>query len=177
LTQRNAQLGIARESAQQIRAGPGPETARVQRRGVRVRDAAVERSAWIALAHTVLRGHSVDVLRVRHLLHPECVPGIPLQRLTAEWTPGRIALSYFVAVVLILAGICLLTNKHTRMAATSLGLTILLAVFWIYLPMLLAAPRDLVALNFFFDTLMFCGAVLLLADAMPTNAVVTAVVG
>jgi uncharacterized membrane protein len=110
---------------------------------------------------------------VQHLLHPEYVPGIPLQRLTAEWIPGRIPLSCVVGVALMLAGICLLTNKNTRMAATSLGLTILLAVFWIYLPMLLAAPRDLVALNFFFDTLMFCGAVLLLADAMPTKAAVT----
>ena len=82
-------------------------------------------------------------------------------------------MSCFVGVALMLAGICLLTNKNTRIAATSLGVTILLAVFWIYLPMLLAAPRDLVALNFFFDTLMFCGAVLLLADAMPTKAAVT----
>jgi uncharacterized membrane protein len=110
---------------------------------------------------------------VQHLLHPEYVPVVPLQRLTAEWVPGRIPLSYVVGVVLILAGICLLTNKNTRMAATSLGLAILLAVCWIYLPMLVAAPRDLVALNFFFDTLMFCGAVLLLADAMPTTAAVT----
>jgi uncharacterized membrane protein len=110
---------------------------------------------------------------VQHLLHPEYVPGIPLQRLTAEWIPGRIPLSYVVGVVLMLAGICLLTNKSTRMAATALGLAILLTMFWIYLPMLLAAPRDLVALNFFFDTLMFCGAVLLLADAMPTKAAVT----
>ena len=78
---------------------------------------------------------------VQHLLHPDNVPGIPLQRLTAEWIPGRIPLSYLVGVVLMLAGICLLTNKNTRMAATSLGLTILLAVFWIYLPMLRSAPR------------------------------------
>ena len=103
---------------------------------------------------------------VEHLLHPEYVPGIPLQRLTPEWIPGRIVLSYFVGVILILAGVCLLTNKNTRMAATSLGLTILLTMFWIYLPMLLAAPKDVVALNFFFDTLLFCGAILLLANAM-----------
>ncbi len=103
---------------------------------------------------------------VEHLLHPAYVPGIPLQRLAPDWIPGRIVLSYFVGVILILAGVCLLTNKNTRMAATSLGLTILLTVFWIYLPMLLAAPRDVVALNFFFDTLLFCGAILLLANAM-----------
>jgi uncharacterized membrane protein YphA (DoxX/SURF4 family) len=103
---------------------------------------------------------------VEHLLHPEYVPGIPLQKLTPDWIAGRILLSYFVGVILILAGVCLLVNRKARMAATALGLTILLTVLWIYLPMLLAAPKDVVALNFFFDTLLFCGAILLLANAI-----------
>jgi uncharacterized membrane protein YphA (DoxX/SURF4 family) len=102
---------------------------------------------------------------VEHLLHPEYVPGVPLQKLTPDWIPARIFLSYFVGVILILAGVCLLVNKKTRRAATVLGLTILLTMLWIYLPMLLAAPKDIVALNFFFDTLLFCGAILLLANA------------
>jgi len=103
---------------------------------------------------------------VQHLLHPDYVPGVPLQKLTPEWIPGRTLLSYFVGVVLILAGVCLLVNKKTRLAAISLGLTILLTVLWIYLPMLIAAPTDIVALNFFFDTLLFGGAILLLATQM-----------
>jgi uncharacterized membrane protein YphA (DoxX/SURF4 family) len=109
---------------------------------------------------------------VEHLLHPTYVPGIPLQKLTPDWIPGRIFLSYFVGVILILAGVCLLVNKKTRMAATFLGLTILLTVLWIYLPMLLAAPTDVVALNFFFDTLLFCGAILLLANAIEKETAV-----
>src|SRR6185295_5884551 len=103
---------------------------------------------------------------VEHLLHPAYVPGVPLQKLTPDWIPGRVFLSYFVGVILILAGVCLLLNKKTRMAATSLGLTILLTVLWIYLPMLVAAPTDVGALNFFFDTLLFSGAILLLANAL-----------
>jgi uncharacterized membrane protein YphA (DoxX/SURF4 family) len=106
---------------------------------------------------------------VEHLLHPEYVPGIPLQKLTPDWIPGRILLSYFVGVILIVAGVCLLVNKKARLAATVLGLTILLTVLWIYLPMLLAAPRDVVALNFFFDTLLFSGAILLLANSTNKN--------
>jgi len=102
---------------------------------------------------------------VEHLLHAAYVPGIPLNKLTPQWIPGRIFLSYFVGVVLIVAGVCLLMNKKSRMAATALGLTILLTVLWIYLPMLIAAPKDLVALNFFFDTMLFCGSILLLANS------------
>jgi uncharacterized membrane protein len=110
---------------------------------------------------------------VMHLLHPEYVPGVPLQKLTPEWIPGRILLSYFVGVILILAGLCLLVNKKSRTAATALGLTILLTVLWIYLPMLLAAPTDVVALNFFFDTLLFCGAILLLANSLDKEPAAT----
>ena len=62
--------------------------------------------------------------------------------------------------------VSLLVNKKARTAATTLGLTILLTMLWIYLPMLLATPTDVVALNFFFDTLLFCGAILLLANSI-----------
>lgn len=73
-------------------------------------------------------------------------------------------------MILILAGACLLLNKKARPAVTALGLTILLTMFWIYLPMLVAAPTDIVALNFFFDTLLFCGTILLLANSIDKEA-------
>jgi uncharacterized membrane protein len=102
---------------------------------------------------------------VEHLLHPEFAPGVPLPKLSPEWIHGRIVASELIGVALIVAGVCLVINKKTRLAATGLGLTILVAVLWIYTPMLLAAPTDQVAINFFFDTLLFCGAILLLAKA------------
>lgn len=107
---------------------------------------------------------------VEHFLHPEFAPGVPLQLRTPAWIHGRILLSYLLGAVLISGGACLLVNKKTRIAATSLGLAVLLAVVWVYLPIVLHAPTDLVALNYFFDTLFFCGAVLLLANAMPNQA-------
>ena len=129
-------------------------------------------AAWVAFPRFFIGIPSI-FYGVEHFLHPEYVPAIPLQKLTPDWIPGRIFLSYFVGVILILGGVCLLVNKKTRMAATLLGLTILLTVLWIYLPMLLAAPTDVVALNFFFDTLLFCGAILLLANAMEKETAVS----
>jgi uncharacterized membrane protein len=133
-------------------------------------------TAWLSGALAAIPRFFVGIpslfYGVEHLLHPAYVPGIPLQKLTPDWIPGRIFLSYFVGVILILAGVCLLVNKKTRMAATFLGLTILLTVLWICLPMLLAAPTDVVALNFFFDTLLFCGAILLLANAVDKETAV-----
>ena len=126
-------------------------------------------AAWVAVPRFFVGIPSL-FYGVEHLLHPANVPGVPLRKVTPEWIPGRIFLSYFVGVILILAGACLLVNKKTRLAATSLGITILLTVLWIYLPMLVAAPTDVVALNYFFDTLFFSGTILLLANAMEREA-------
>jgi len=47
-----------------------------------------------------------------------------------------------------------------------LGIMILLLVLFVYLPILVASPTDLVSLNYFADTLLFSGAVLVLANAL-----------
>jgi uncharacterized membrane protein YphA (DoxX/SURF4 family) len=122
-------------------------------------------TAWIAFPRVFI-GIAAVFYGVQELLHSANVPGIPLAKLTPVWIPGRIFLSYFVGVVLIVAGVCLVVNKKARMAATYLSLTILLTMFWIYLPILLAAPKEVEALNYFFDTLLFCGTILLLANAL-----------
>jgi hypothetical protein len=53
------------------------------------------------------------------------------------------------------------------MAATCLGIMILLLVLFVYLPILVASPTDLESLNYFFDTLLFSGAALVLGNALP----------
>ena len=61
-------------------------------------------------------------------------------------------------------------NKKTRLGTIALGLTILLTVLWIYLPMLLASPTDVVALNFFTHC-FFCGTILLVANLVATKKI------
>ena len=102
---------------------------------------------------------------VEHFLHPTFATGVPLEKIMPEWIPGRLFWAYIAGAVLIASGACLVANKKTRQAATYLGLMILLLVLFEYLPMLLASPEDIVSLNYFFDTLFFSGAVLVLADA------------
>jgi hypothetical protein len=46
-----------------------------------------------------------------------------------------------------------------------LGVMILLLVLFVYFPVLVASPTDIVSLNYFVDTLLFSGAALVLADA------------
>jgi hypothetical protein len=48
----------------------------------------------------------------------------------------------------------------------------MLTVLGVYLPMLLRAPTDIVALNYFFDTMLFGGTILLLANALDDNPII-----
>lgn len=128
-------------------------------------------TAWAALPRIFI-GVASLFYGVEELLHPTHVPGIPLEKLTPTWIPGNLFVSYFVGVALVLGGICLLANKRARLAATCLGLAILLSMVWVYLPILVAAPKSVEALNYFFDTLLFCGALLLLANSLEKEVAV-----
>jgi uncharacterized membrane protein YphA (DoxX/SURF4 family) len=108
---------------------------------------------------------------VEQILHPGSVPGVPLERLTPAWIPGHIVWAYVGGVVSLFAGVLLIANRKTRLAATCLGVMVLVLVIFVYLPILGATPGDIGnGLNYFVDTLAFSGAALLLADAMPREA-------
>jgi uncharacterized membrane protein len=101
------------------------------------------------------------------ILHGNYVPGIPLNRVTPEWVYGHAIWTYLAAVVYAVAGSLLLVGKKTRAAATWLGLTVLFVELVVYVPIGVVERASLVGFNFAADTLMFCGALLLLAGAMP----------
>jgi len=103
--------------------------------------------------------------------HGNYVPGIPLNRLTPEYVPGHAIWTYVAAAVYAAAGVMLVAGKKTRAAATWLGLTVLVVELVVYVPIGVVDRASLATgLNYVFDTLMFCGAVLLLAGAMPREA-------
>jgi uncharacterized membrane protein YphA (DoxX/SURF4 family) len=104
-------------------------------------------------------------------VHPRHVPGVPLDRVTPEWIHGHVFWTYVAAVVYAVAGVLLLLGKKTRPAATWAGLSVLLIELAVYVPIGIVDRASLDnGLNYVFDTLMFCGAVLLLAGAMPREA-------
>jgi uncharacterized membrane protein YphA (DoxX/SURF4 family) len=104
-------------------------------------------------------------------LHADHVPGLPLDRLTPAWIPAHTLWTYLNAVAYAAAGIPLLLNKKSRAAAMWIGLTVLFVMVVVYLPIAVVDRASLDnGLNYFFDTLMFCGTVLLLADGMPREA-------
>ena len=106
---------------------------------------------------------------VQHFLHPLGLPGVPLQKQMPTWIPARAFIDYLTGAFLIVAGICFLLNRKTRMAATYLGAWIVLLVVVIYGPVLFGALADpstdvkVEGLNYFADTLLFGGVILSLA--------------
>ncbi len=101
-------------------------------------------------------------------LHPDRVPGVPLEPLTPQWIFGHAIWTYVAAVAYGVTGILLLVKKKTRAAATWCGLSVLLVELVVYVPIgIVERARLDRGLNYVFDTLMFCGTVLLLAGAMP----------
>lgn len=105
---------------------------------------------------------------VEQFLHGEYVPAVPLQRLTPTWVLGHAVWTYLAAVMYAVTGVFLLVGKKTRAAATWLGVTAVFVELVVYVPIAVVDRASIAnGLNYAFDTLMFCGAVLLLAGAMP----------
>jgi uncharacterized membrane protein YphA (DoxX/SURF4 family) len=102
-------------------------------------------------------------------------PGVPLEKLMPEWIPGRLLIGYLTGAILLVAGVAILLARKTRTAATYLGTWIVLLVVFIYGPILIAALADpstgakIEGINYFFDTLLFAGAVLAVASATPRS--------
>jgi uncharacterized membrane protein YphA (DoxX/SURF4 family) len=121
----------------------------------------------------VLIGVAAIFYGVETFLHPLGMPGIPLEKSMSDWIPARPLIGYLTAAILVVTGAAILLAIKTRMMATYLGAWIVLLVVFVYGPILIASLRDpstavkVEGLNYFFDTLLFGGAILGLANATP----------
>lgn len=130
------------------------------------------RSTLITVGRVII-GITAMFYGVEHFLHPVNVPGVPLEKLLPLWIPGRLLIGYLTGAILLVAGVCILVAKKTRMAATYLGTWIALLVFTVYLAILIASFSDpstdvkVEGVNYFTDTMLFAGVILALARATP----------
>jgi uncharacterized membrane protein YphA (DoxX/SURF4 family) len=99
--------------------------------------------------------------------HADHVPGLPLELVTPHYVIGHAVWTYLVAAVYVVAGIPLLIGWRTRAAAAWIGLSVLVVEIAVYVPIAVMERADFEGINYLGDTLMYCGAVLLLAGAMP----------
>ncbi|HYL72828.1 MAG TPA: hypothetical protein VEU96_01430 [Bryobacteraceae bacterium] len=134
-----------------------------------------EGRSWLITVGRLLIAVAAIFYGVEHFLHPLGMPGIPLEKEMPAWIPGRAVIDYLTGVILLVCGAGILVAKKTRMAATCLGSWIVLMVVIVYGPVLIAALLNpstgvrVEGLNYFFDTLLFGGAILALASATPQS--------
>jgi uncharacterized membrane protein YphA (DoxX/SURF4 family) len=103
-------------------------------------------------------------------LHADHVPAVPLQKMMPDYVYGHAIWTYVTAAVYAVAGVLLLVGKKTRAAAIWLGATVLFVELIVYVPIAVMERASLEGFNYMADTLMYCGAVLLLAAAMPRES-------
>jgi len=99
---------------------------------------------------------------IEHFFYPECVPAVPLEKVTPLWIPLAHFGTVLTGIALVIGGAAMFARKLSRLAAAALGAWVVLLVLSLYLAIMISKP-DIEGLNYFADTLMF-GGVLLVAS-------------
>jgi uncharacterized membrane protein len=142
--------------------------------GLHSRASSPQQSKWVILFGRVVVAIAAIFFAVEHFLHPEFAPGVPLGKITPSWVPLPSAWGYLAGAILLAAGIGLALNKKSRTAAASIGALMTVLTFSLYLLILILAhggstPEITEAINYVADTLLFAGAALVLASALPRD--------
>lgn len=110
----------------------------------------------------------VLVYSFEQFMHSNHVPGVPLARLTPDYIYGHAFWTYLAAVAYGVTGVLLVVGKKQRAAALWLGVTVIVVEVAVYVPIAVVDFASLDnGLNYALDTLMYCGAILLMAGATP----------
>jgi uncharacterized membrane protein len=106
---------------------------------------------------------------IEHFLHPLGLPGVPLVKEMPAWVPARPFVDYVTGAGLLAGAASVLLAKSARTVLAALGGWLLLMLLVIYVPVLVGALQNpgigvqLEGVNYFADTLLFTGAILIVA--------------
>ena len=140
--------------------------------GVYSRASSPQPAKWMVLFARIVITIAAIFYAVQHFLHPGFAPGVPLELMTPSWVPFPSVWGYLAGAILLAAGIGLALNKKSRMAAASIGALMTALTLFLYLPILIRAhggPEINEGLNYVADTLLYAGAALALASALPRD--------
>ena len=99
---------------------------------------------------------------IEQILHPQCVPAVPLEKVTPLWIPLAHFWTVLTGIAMVIGGGAMFARNVSRQLAAALGAWVVLLVLSLYLAIMISKP-DVESLNYFADTLMF-GGVLLVAS-------------
>ena len=96
------------------------------------------------------------------MLHPDRVPAVPLAKVTPLWIPGAHFWTLLTGIAMVIGAGAMFVRSLARPSAAVLGAWVVLLVMTLYLAIMISKP-NVEGLNYFADTLMF-GGVLLVAS-------------
>jgi uncharacterized membrane protein len=140
--------------------------------GLHSRSSSPRQSRWMILFGRIVIAIAAIFFAVQHFLHPEFAPGVPLPKVTPAWVPLGPFWDYLTGAILLIAGAALLINQKARMAAASIGLLMAILTLLLYVPIAVMASQASQineGINYVADTLLFAGAALLVAGALPED--------
>jgi putative oxidoreductase len=115
----------------------------------------------------VLFAIAVATLGVLHFVYPAFAPGVQPMSTTINFPlPGQPMWSYMTGIAFVAAAVAIFLNNRVRLAATLLGILILLFGLIVWVPWLARHPQDIAGGNYLKDMGLVGGA-LLLAGALP----------
>ncbi|HUJ32115.1 MAG TPA: hypothetical protein VLY23_12600 [Candidatus Acidoferrum sp.] len=128
---------------------------------------------WIITVARVVIAIAIVVFGVDHFLNPTFAPGIPQENaaisvIMPAWIPAHAFWAYATGAIFIICGLSLLIPKLARSAAMVLGITVLVLILFVYVPLTIAKASDIAnGLNYLAIHFALAGAALLLAGALP----------
>jgi uncharacterized membrane protein len=140
--------------------------------GLQSRASSPQLSKWMILFGRIVIAIAAIFYSIQHFLHPDFAPGVPLELKMPSWVPFPSVWAYLAGAVLLAAGIALALNIKPRIAAASIGALMTVVTLFPYLAMLVrahGAPEFNEAINYVADTLLYAGAALALASALPRD--------
>jgi len=131
------------------------------------------RAHWLTDIARLLIAVVLIFFGVQECLYPKFAPGVPLPKMTPGWVPLPALWGYLCGVILVVCGVCIFLNKYARNAAACAGILMALLTLFLYVPILAmdkGTEQIVEGLNYVADTLLFGGALLFLAKALPKES-------
>ena len=128
-----------------------------------------ERCNWMVTVGRFGIGITLLFFAIEHFLHPTFAPGVPLEKVTPPWIPAPSLWGYLTGAILLAGSMVILGTKRGSLGAALVGLLMVVLTIVIYSPLLVVAKQGTEineAVNYIADTLLFGGALLLLAQAL-----------
>ena len=141
--------------------------------GLHSRALSPQLSKWMILFGRIVIAIAAIFYGVQHFVHPDFAPGVPLELKMPSWVPFPSLWAYLTGATLLVSGVLLALNKKPRIAAASIGAVMTALTLFPYLATSAhargSAPEFNEAINYVADTLLYAGAALVLASALPRD--------